>query len=220
VKADSEIQQDVVRELAWDPRVDAADVGVTVRAGVVTLSGTVRDYAMRHAAQQAAHRVLGVLDVANDLRVKLPGEMIRTDADIAEAVRHALVWDVLVPHQRIHSTVADGRVTLEGTVEHGHERESAERAVRNLIGVQGVTNLITVAPPPVKPADVQHEIEAALARRAERAAKRVHVTLSGGKAVLEGAVASWGEREAILDAARATPGVREVESQLRITAAA
>ena len=117
VKTDAQIKHEVLRELAWDPRVDETDVGVEVDRGVVTLTGTVATWAKRVAAQEAAHRVAGVLDVANDVVVKIPGTLLRTDTDIAQAVRQALEWDALVPHERIQSTVANGWVTLEGSVD-------------------------------------------------------------------------------------------------------
>lgn len=219
MKTDAEIQQDVLHELSWAPEIDIADVGVTVTDGIVTLTGTVRNYAARHAAQEAAHRIFGVLDVANELEVFLPGAMERTDTDIAEAVRHALVWDVLVPHQRVHSTVSDGWVTLEGSVEYPFEHTAAEQAIRNLIGVRGVTNLLKVTAPATGSGDVRHRIEAALSRQADDAAKRIQVHVVGDKVVLSGEVSSWATRTAVLNAARATPGVKEVEAQIRVTVA-
>ena len=146
-KSDSEIQQDVLRELKWDTRVEETDVGVEVDDGVVTLSGTVSSWGKRHAAAEAAHRVRGVLDVANDIVVKTPGSPGRTDTEVARAVRNALAWDVFVPDQRIRSTVSDGVVTLDGDVDTQAEVEDAERAVRNLAGVRAVMSLIEVKGP-------------------------------------------------------------------------
>jgi osmotically-inducible protein OsmY len=140
---DIQLQEQVLNELKWDARVDPADVGVTVDDGVVTLAGTVGSYAERMAANEAAHRVRGVRDVANELEVRLPDILQRTDTEIARAVRWALEWDVLVPDERIQSSVSNGWVTLEGTVDKPTQREDAERAVRNLAGVRGVTNDIT-----------------------------------------------------------------------------
>ena len=144
MKTDAEIQRAVVRELTGDSRVEIANVGVSVLDGIVTLSGTAKSYAARRAAQEAAHRVLGVLDVANDLEVVLPGAMERTDTDIAQVVRHALIRDVLVPHQRIRTTVSNGWVTVEGDVEQACERAAVEGTIRELTGVRGVTNLVKV----------------------------------------------------------------------------
>jgi osmotically-inducible protein OsmY len=145
-KTDSEIQKDVLGELEWDTRVRATDVGVAVDRGVVTLSGNVDSWAKREAAQEAAHRVAGVLDVANDLEVQLPASGRRSDTDIARAVRDSLEWDVLVPDSRIRSTVYKGEVTLEGDVDFDTQRGDAARAVRNLLGVTRVINRLEVVP--------------------------------------------------------------------------
>ena len=217
-KTDSEIQQDVLRELSWDPRVDETEVGVEVDGGVVTLSGTVSSWAKRVAAQDAAHRVVGVLDVANDIQVKVPGDEVRTDTEIAQAVRQALEWDALVPHERIQSTVSNGCVTLEGNVDSWTEREDAERAVQNLVGVHGVTDKMSVlSAKPVQSERVREAIENALERRAEREAKRIRVEVTGtGTVTLTGQVRSWAEKRATLAAARFAPGVRSVEDHLEI----
>ena len=145
-KTDAQIHHDVLKELKWDSRVDQTEVGVQVASGVVTLTGTVTSWAKRVAAQEAAHRVMGVLDVANDITVKAPGGPAPTDTDIAQAVRRALEWDVFVPDDKITSTVTDGWVTLEGTVDSWSQRTDAERAIRNLAGVKFVVNKITVKP--------------------------------------------------------------------------
>jgi osmotically-inducible protein OsmY len=217
-KSDSEIQQDLLRELSWDPRVEETEVGVEVDRGVVTLTGTVSSWAKREAAQEAAHRVVGVLDVANDIKVKLPGDLVRTDTEIAQAVRRALEWDALVPHERIQSTVSNGWVTLEGTVDTWTQREDAERAVQNLVGVRGVSDTMTVLfTKPVLPERVREAIEDALERRAEREAKRIRVEVTPtGTVTLTGEVRSWAEKRATLAAARFAPGVRSVEDHLEI----
>lgn len=215
-KTDPEIQQDVLRELKWDTRVEETEVGVEVDKGVVTLTGTVESWAKRNAAQQAAHRVVGVLDVANDLQVRPPGSAGRTDTEIAQAVRQALEWDVFVPHKQIQSTVSNGAVTLEGDVEYWNQRSDAERVVRNLEGVVMVSNRIEVRPPRVSVPAVRLAIEAALERHVAREAKRMTVEVQDGSVTLSGSVRSWAEREAAVGAARGTPGVRKVESHLRI----
>jgi osmotically-inducible protein OsmY len=220
-KSDVQIQQDVLRELACDPRVEEAEVGVSVQDGVVTLSGTVTSWAKRMAGQEAAHRVTGVLDVANDITVKLSGGLVRSDTEIAHAVRQALEWDVFVPDTRIQSTVSNGWVTLMGTVDAVSEREDAERAVRNLIGVRGVLNQISVSQPRIAPERIRTAIEEALERRAEREARRIDVTVSpDGEVTLGGRVRSWAEREAVVASARYLRGVRAVKDRLRIDAAA
>lgn len=215
-KTDSEIQQAVLRELKWDTRVDETDVGVEVDAGVVTLTGTVSSFAKRMAAHEAAHRVDGVLDVANDVQVKLPGSAGRTDTDIARAVRHALEWDVFVPDTRIRSTVSDGWVTLEGQVDYWNQRADAARAIRNLAGVRGVSNEIEIQPPKVIPYDVRKAIEGALERQAKREAQRINLDVRDGRVSLSGVVHSWAEKEAVVGAATGTLGVRDVEDHLRI----
>jgi osmotically-inducible protein OsmY len=219
-KRDDAIQRDVLRELDWDARVTATDVGVAVRDGVVTLTGTVSSYGERLAAQEAAHRVGGVLDVANDLHVKLPSADARDDTDIARAVRRTLEWHVQVPHERIQSTVSDGRVTLTGTVDFAHQREIAEWAVRNLTGVCAVTNRIELAVERVDAEVVREAIEEALERRAERELRRIAVAVHDGTVTLTGTVTSYPEKVAVLGAARYTRGVHAVEDRLRIGPAA
>jgi osmotically-inducible protein OsmY len=219
VKTDAEIQHAVQRELAWDPRVDETDVGVEVDKGIVTLTGTVSTWARRMAAQEAAHRVAGVLDVANDVTVRIPGDLVRTDTDIAQAVRHALEWDTLVPHARIRSTVSNGWVTLEGDVDGWAEREDAARAVQNLAGVCGVTDRMTVCSPrPPEPDRVRMAIEEALERRADREARRLTIEVTpAGTVKLGGRVRTWADKRATLAAARFTRGVRAVEDHVEIS---
>ena len=214
-KTDAHIQQDVLKELRCDPRVDETEVGVSVQHGVVTLSGTVTSWAKRMAAQEAAHRVVGVLDVA--IVVKIPGGLGRSDTEIAHAVRNALEWDVFVPDTDIQSTVSSGWVTLAGMVETVSEREDAARAVRNLTGVRGVENQITVRHPQVAPEKIRDAIEEALERRAERAARRIDVLVGpDGEVTLTGHVRSWAEREAVVASARYLRGVRAVKDRLHI----
>lgn len=216
-KTDARIQQDVLKELDWDPRVEETEVGVSVQHGVVALSGTVTSWAKRMAAQEAAHRVAGVLDVVNDIVVKVPGGLGRSDIEIAHAVRHALEWDVFVPDKDIQSTVSNEWVTLAGTVETVSEREDAARAVRNLAGVRGVENRITVCQPRVAPERIRASIEEALERRAEREARRIDVIVSpDGEVTLAGRVHSWAEREAVVASARYLRGVSTVTDRLRI----
>jgi osmotically-inducible protein OsmY len=173
-KTDEELRANVMFQLGWDSRVTATDIGVAVKDGVVTLTGTVSSYAEKVAAKEAAHSVLGVLDVANEIEVWVSGDARHTDNDIALAVRHALNWDVLVPADKIHSTVTHGQVTLEGNVENLRHRLEAERAVSHLQGVRGVTNKIVVVTP-TNPGQVQFLIEELLTVRAEREAGRIRV---------------------------------------------
>lgn len=219
-KDDSEIKQAVQEEFKWDTRIKETEIGVEVKNGVVTLNGTVSSYAEKAAAQEAAHFVAGVLDVANDIVVKAPGSPVRTDTEIAQAVRHAIEWDVMVPHERIRSTVSDGIVNLEGNVNFLREREDAERAVRYLDGVCGVRNHIVISPSTVGPDKVRAMIEKVLERRAsheiEREAKRIRVSVTDGNVILTGKVSSFAEKRAILGALSHAPGIRTVTDHLRI----
>jgi osmotically-inducible protein OsmY len=213
---DAEIQQAVLAELKWDNRVEETDVGVQVDRGVVTLAGTVTSWAERVAAEEAAHRVHGVLDVANDLVVKIPGSEGRTDSEIAHAVRNALQWNVFVPEKRVRSTVSDGIVTLKGDVDLFSQLEAAESAIRYLTGVRMVVNLLQVKPAPVTPAELKTSIEAALERQAEREAQRIGLEVKDGLVKVSGVVHSWAERDAVIGAAKGTRGVRNVDDQLQI----
>jgi osmotically-inducible protein OsmY len=215
-KSDADIHRDVLEELACDSRVEETEVGVQVSDGVVTLTGAVSNWAKRMAAQEAAHRVIGVRDVANDIAVQVPGEGIRTDTEIARAVRQALEWDVFVPDDKITSTVSGGWVTLEGTVDRASQRADAERAIRNFAGVKLVLNNIVVKAPTPAAANVRRAIEDVLERRAEREARRIHVDAHDGTVTLTGPVHSWAERKSIVAAARFTPGVRAVEDRLLV----
>jgi len=217
MKTDSELKADVTRELAWDIRVDATAIGVAAHHGVVTLTGTVASWADKHAAEEAAFRVAGVRDLANDIEIKPSWDTTPNDAEIAEAVRNALAWDRFVPHERLRSTVANqGTVTLTGTVRTLSERDEAETVVCKLAGVRCVVNQIAVEPPRVAENALHATITQALARHAEREAERVAVDVQGDTVVLTGHVGSWTERRAVVGAARGTPGVRRVEDRLHI----
>lgn len=216
MRTDLEIQRDVQHELLWDSRVEAAGIGVSVENGIVMLSGSVKSYAEKVAAKDAAHYVAGVLDVANEIEVIPASGKLRSDTDIAAAIRHTLEWDVLVPEERIQSTVSKGWVTLEGNVNTWQQRTDAERAIRHLYGVRGVTNLIAVEPETVDSSTIHAAIEEALERRAKREAKRIHIEVNGGIATLTGTVATPEERRAIAGAASQTPGVMSVIDLLEI----
>jgi osmotically-inducible protein OsmY len=216
MKPDADLKQDVIKELKWDSRVNETEIGVSVAGGVVTLTGTVTSWGKKSAAEEAAHRVNGVLDVANDIVVKPVGSHVKTDTDIARAVRSALEWDVFIPDERIRSTVSDGWVTLEGDVEYYNHRSDAERAVRNLTGVRGVVNRIEVRALRLQSRDIRDALEAALQRHAARDAKRISIDISDGRVSLSGTVHSASERQAVVGAARATPGVQAVVDQLRV----
>jgi osmotically-inducible protein OsmY len=215
-KSDGEIKNQVLRELKWDSRIAWSKIGVEVKQGVVTLTGVVSSYAQKLAAQDAAHRISGVLDVANDVEVKPEGLSDRTDADIALAVRHVLLWDALVPDDRIKSTVSDGWVTLEGDVDFWRQRQDAEQTVLRLEGVIGVTNQIRVAPKTVDPMELREEIECALEQRADREAERLRIEVHDGAVDLFGRVHSWQEKRAVIGSISHAPGVTAIRDHLRI----
>lgn len=215
MKSDSDLREDVLRELAWDGRVAQTQIGVQVNGGIVILSGSVESWAVRNASAEAAHRVAGVHDVANELEVEPTASAAPGDAAIARAVRHALQWDALVPDERINSTVADAVVTLEGTVETDSQREDAEKAIAHLKGVRSLRNRIQIHPA-VDVAGVESAIRQALSRRATREAAHLHLSVTDGKALIEGVVGSADERRAVLGAVRGTRGVSVVEDRLTV----
>jgi osmotically-inducible protein OsmY len=217
MKTDAQLKNDVIRELAWDIHIDETAIGVSAHHGVVTLTGIVDCWAEKHAAEEAAHRVASVLDVANEIEIKPSWIVTRTDADIAEAVRGALTWSRFLPDQQIRSTVADqGTVTLTGTVRTLAQRDEAERVVRGLAGVRYVANQIAVDAPSIAETELHETIKQALERHVAREADRITIDVQGNTVVLAGRVASWRERRAVLGAAKGTPGVQRIDDQLRI----
>ena len=215
MRTDTDIQKDVIAELKWEPGLRNDDIAVGVRDGVVTLAGYVDSYADRWRAERAASRVKGVRAVVNDIEVKLPSGSQRTDPEIARAAVEALEWNILVPHDRIKVKVDRGWVTLEGDVDYYYQAEEAERTVRQLTGVRGVTNLITVRTQPT-PDDVKKRIREALERGAEFDAERITVEVQGHKVILKGTVRSYAELRDAERAARNAPGVTEVENRLTV----
>lgn len=214
MRSDSDIKQDVEDEIRWTPNIDPTDIAVAVKNGVVTLTGFVRSYGQKYEAEKAAKRVAGVVGLANDLEVRLPGVDERPDPDIArDAV--AAIKSQLPASEQIKVTVNNGWVTLEGEVEWHYQQQSAEKSVRRLKGVKGVSNLIQLKPS-VSPAEVKRKIEEAFRRSAEVDAHRVTVEASNGTITLKGAVRSWAERREAERAAWAAPGVTKVLNQLEI----
>ena len=216
MKTDAELQQDVMNELKWEPTLKAAEIGVAVKDGIVTLSGYVDSYVKKLVAEHAAARVFGVRAVAEEIQVRLPDSLKRSDEDIAGMVANVLEWNVLVPHDRVKVQVQDGVLTLSGEVDWGYQKFAAEEAVRYLMGVVWLSNQITVKPT-VKPLDVKTKIESAFQRNALLDSRRITVEISGSKVILRGNVRSWAEREQVQQAAFAAPGVSEVENNIIIS---
>ena len=213
---DKQLQQHVIDALDWEPSVDAAEVGVSVDHGVATLRGDVKTYAEKAAAERVALGVYGVKAVANDLVVQLGNGHDRTDTEIAQAVLSALRWNTVVPSEKVAVAVSNGWVTLKGELDWNYQRMAAGNVVRDLRGVRGVTNLLTVVPR-ATPGDVRTRIEAALKRSAEVDSRRISIAVDGGKVTLTGNVHSWFERTEADKAAWAAPGVREVDDRIAVT---
>jgi osmotically-inducible protein OsmY len=213
MKSDSEIERDVRDELKWDPDLDADDIAVSVKNGVVTLAGFTHSYTDRLEAEIAAKRVAGVLAVANDIEVRLPAIDQRPDPDIARDAVAALKSQLPISHDQIKVIVKDGWITLEGTVEWRYQKTTADTAVRKIKGVKGVTNAITLKPK-VEPTDIQRKIQDAFKRSAEVDAERIKVDVRGSEVVLEGTVRSWIEREEAERVAWSAPGVTKVEDRI------
>lgn len=216
-RTDEQIQRDVLEELRWDARVQSNEIGVSVTDGVVSLTGWVDSYTKKWVAERTAHRVRGVRAVANDIEVRMPSSIDRTDSDIAEAATRALQWDAFVPIERLDVTVSRGWVTLQGEVEWQYQRRAAERAVRRLSGVRGVTNLIALRPRITPtPDDLRQRIEDALARSAETDAERIRVEVPGEQIVLTGTVRSWSEKEEAERVAWSAPGATSVDNRIMV----
>ncbi|MGA7795374.1 MAG: BON domain-containing protein [Candidatus Acidiferrales bacterium] len=215
MKTDSELQRDVQDELAWEPSVDAAEIGVSVENGVVILNGTVKSLTQKWTADRVAQRVEGVRAVTDELVVKLVGDSQQTDADIARAAVNVLDWNTSVPSNRVKVLVQNGWITLEGSVEYHFQKMAAEHVVRNLKGVKGVSNLIAINPR-VSAGDVIHAIKKALHRAAQVDAEKISVEASAGKVILRGNVRTWAEREEAERAAWAAPGVSAVQNDIGI----
>src|SRR3984885_8212613 len=213
IHTDEEIQKDVLAELKWDAQVQPNEIGVSVKNGLVTLTGWVDSYLKKWAAEDAVHRVADVKAVANDIEVKLFGE--RTDPDIAEAAIRALQLCPSVPPDNIQVTVSKGWVTMRGEVNWNFEKQDAERVVRRLTGVKGVSNLITVKPS-TTPSELKKRIEEGLVATAKVDANTITIEVQGSKAILKGAVRAWVEKEEAERVAWLAPGVTSVENRITV----
>lgn len=218
MRTDRQLQQDIAEELRWEPRISDREIGVAVKGGVVTLTGSVPSFADRYAAETVVEGIRGVKALANELTVKLPAASFRSDTEIAHKTVDALRWDVSVPDERIKARVSDGWVVLEGEVDWAFQKEAAFRAVRSLTGVRGVTNAIKITPAFASSLEVTQKIKDALRRRAEREADRIQVSTRDHVVTLAGTVASFADRRAAEAAAWSAPGVTEVKDDLVVMA--
>jgi osmotically-inducible protein OsmY len=218
MRSDIDIKRDVEAELQWNPDIDATDIAVAVRNGVVTLTGFVRSFSQKHEAEKTAKRVAGVVAVANDIEVRLPLFNRRPDPEIARDAVEAIQNDLPYASDHIRVVVEDGWVTLEGRVEWNYQRERAQTAVRRLRGVKGIANLIALQPRLRTPAsDIKRKIEDAFRRSAEMDASRIAIEADGGEVILKGTVRSWAERQEAERAAWAAPGVVKVENRIVVS---
>ena len=217
MKADRDLKQDVITELRWEPSVNETHIGVSVKDGVVTLSGHVPSYGEKYGAEKAAKRVAGVAAVANELDVRLPSDTSMTDEDVANRCLAALRAHSEVPADKIKVVVTNGWVTLEGMVDWEYQRKAAEGATRYLLGVRGITSSIALNHR-ASASDIKDKIEAAFKRSADIDSNRIHVETRAGTVILRGEVHSWNERNEAQRAAWAAPGVLEVKNELVVVA--
>jgi osmotically-inducible protein OsmY len=218
MKTDLEIQKDVMSELSWEPLLNATEIGVAVKNGIVTLSGTVNTYSKKLAAEDAAKRVIGVKAVALDIDVKIALLGKKTDAEIAEVVLNALKWHTSVPDDKIKIKVEDGWVTLDGEVEWEFQRNASRNAVKDLSSVAGITNNIRLVSA-LKISEVKNKITSAFQRSATVDSERITLSVEGSKVVLMGKVRSYAEKRDAENAAWLAPGVTSVENKLEIDTA-
>jgi osmotically-inducible protein OsmY len=215
MKTDTELQQDVIAELAWEPSVHAEQIGVEVKDGVVTLAGHVGSFVEKWEAERAAERVSGVKALAVEMDVTLPGSSKRNDVDIARSARNVLEWSTYRPQHEIKVVVEAGWITLTGEVDWEYQRQAASNSIRGLIGVTGVSDQIVIKPKAtVLP--IKSDIEAALKRRIHSDAKHISVGVKGADVTLTGTVHSWSERDSARNSAWSTPGVRSVADNLTV----
>lgn len=215
MKTDMQLKADVTDELAWDPAINAAGIGVMVKDGVVTLTGHLDSFAEKHAVERAVRRVAGVRGIALELDVKLAAEHKRSDSEIAQAAATALRLNSMVPEGKVQIEVENGWITLTGEVDWSYQMARAEQCIRPLAGVRGLYNRITIKPR-ASSKDVGAQIMAALTRQAMREAKHITIEVEGGVVTLWGKVHSLAEREAAVGAAFSAHGVSRVVDKLEV----
>lgn len=215
MKTDSEIKEDILDELMWQPNVDETQIGVIVEKGVVTLTGVVDTYAKKVAAEKAVKNVVGVKAVADDIEVKYGDAYKKTDKEIAKAVVNALSWNASVPDDKVEIEVRDGWVYLSGEVQWFYQKDAARKAAENLLGVKKVVNNITLKQA-IEPSEIKNKISKAFERLADLDAQNIKVEVDGHKVKLKGKVHSYVEKEEARRTAYFAPGVYEVENELEI----
>lgn len=217
MRTDLNIQQDVMAELLWEPGLRVAEIGASVKNGVVVLSGIVDSYFKKVLAEKAAKRVAGVKAVAEEIQVRVPGSRQYSDLDIAEAVVNALKWNSTVDEAAINVKVENSSVTLDGETEWAFQKESAQKAVENLMGISSITNNIRVINK-LSAADLQEKIDEAFVRSASLDANKIRINVEGDKVTLSGSVRSFAEKKDAERTAWSSPGVMQVVNNLEIDA--
>lgn len=217
MKTDLEIQRNVMDELKWEPFLNSSEIGVAVKNGVVTLTGTVDTFSKKQAAEKAAKRVTGVKAVAEEIEVKLFPSSTKSDTDLASTIVDSLKWHSAMKEERIKVKVEKGWVTLEGDVEWEFQKDAAKTTVENLMGVKGITNLINVKPA-VTAKDIKQKISSALLRSATLDSEKIEVEIRGNKAIITGKVRSWAEKQEAENAAWNAHGITSVENKLTVEA--
>ena len=215
MKTDSEIKEDVLDELMWQPNIDETQMGVIVEKGVVTLTGIVDTYAKKVAAEKAVKNVIGVKAVADDIEVKYGDAYKKTDKEIAKAVVNALSWNASVPDDKVEIEVRDGWVYLSGEVQWFYQKDAARKAAENLLGVKKVVNNITLKQA-IEPSEIKNKISKAFERLADLDAQNIKVEVDGHKVKLKGKVHSYAEKEEARKTAYFAPGVYDVENELEV----
>jgi osmotically-inducible protein OsmY len=212
---DSQLQQEIMSELYYEPSINAAHIGVAVNEGIVTLTGHVESFSEKYMAEKAAGRVKGVKALAEDIEVRLPFDKTRADDEIAAAAIDRLAWDTAIPSEAIKVKVDNGWITLTGQVEWNYQKDAAEQDVRRLFGVTGVSNQATIKPTS-KASNIKKDIEFALSRSWSSHTNTITVSETDGEVQLSGTVHSWHDRKMAVDAAWAAPGVTEVENDIMV----